>query len=133
MRNHREIHRKAFYLIGNYEEGSEMTCDRICEEYGIRPDRLAVVPHSVALMDAASKGMLIPLLMRCFHSEKGDGLYPLATKLRDLTEAIFEWLGEEDTSDACERETRKKPQIFVADGSRGLYASHALGQSAGIR
>ncbi|MBR6230299.1 MAG: hypothetical protein IKQ97_11220 [Eubacterium sp.] len=50
IRNHREIHRKAFYLIGNYEEDSEFTAERIGREYGIREDRLATVPHSVYLM-----------------------------------------------------------------------------------
>ena len=116
LRNHREIHKKAFYLIGNYEEASELTCERVCEDYGIRRERLAAVPRDVFLLDAASRGVMIPFLMRCFHSERGDVVFPLAEKLREATGRLFEWMSEEDGSYAYERASRKNAQALVADG-----------------
>ena len=132
LRNHREIHGKAFYLIGNYEGESEMTRERICEEYGNRPNRIAGVPHSIYLMDAASRGVMIPFLMRCFHSERGDIIFPLAEQLRKMTRELFDWF-EEDRTYVFRREPKEKGHTMVADGGVGMYAARSLHKPCIVR
>ena len=124
FRNHKEVHRKAFYLIGNYEDKSELTQERLCREYGVAPVRISVIPHCTSLMDAVSKGVMIPYLMRVFHSEKGDILYPMSCWLRDMMQKMVVWLGEgEPGEEKHGYEYVAKPvcAAYVADHSDGVY------------
>ncbi len=124
--NHRDIHRKAFYLIGNYEEESELTPARLCREYGVRKERIATVPHSVSMMDAVSKGVMIPFLMRCFHSETGDAPEETGRQLHEAAERLFGWM-EPETAMPMEDKKESDPALVrnIAGDERGNWEKEA--------
>lgn len=64
FRNYSSIQEKAFYLIGNYDAGSQLTRGEIMKRYHIPGSRIGVIPHSANFADAISDGKLIPFLLK---------------------------------------------------------------------
>ena len=120
--NHRELHKKAFYIIGNYEADSDLTKDEIVSLYGLSNDRVAVIPHDAGMMDAISKGTLIPYIMQAFHCEVHKKGFEMARALRDAMDAFFCWLGDEEETHIDEKGVSGYPAM-VAEGNIKRYPS----------
>lgn len=125
FKNHRDIHEKSFYLLGNYDAESDLTIERISDEYRIPPERIAAIPHNAAFMDAISKGMLIPFLMRCFHCERDDVLYDFATTLGQVAAKVLGFVGAGEEENAYEVFSEGSYPAFVAGGGSASYGAYA--------
>ena len=129
--NHANIHRKSFYILGNYEEKSELNVEKFSRDYGISPDRIGVIPHSAYLNDAVSKGAMVSFLMNCYQGEL-PGTQTLKESLDSISEKLFDRLHgvrRERGHDAIYEDVHK---AYVADGGVSLYASYSRGKKAGI-
>ena len=120
---HRELHRKAFYILGNYEAESDLTRDEIVSQYGIDGKRIAVIPRDVEMMDAISHGALIPYVMQCYHCEAHEESFAMARAMREAMDAVLDWLGEEETSGVYDLSQRKSTATMVADGGSSRYVA----------
>jgi hypothetical protein len=67
FRNYSEIRRKAFYLIGDYDEESEFSKAAIMDKYDVPGNRIGTIPHNIRFADAVSDGRLIPFLLRNYE------------------------------------------------------------------
>lgn len=64
FRNYSAIQERAFYLIGNYDEDSQLTRGEIMKRYQIPGCQIGVIPHNANFSDAISDGNLIPFLLK---------------------------------------------------------------------
>ena len=129
--NHANIHRKSFYILGNYEEESELSAEKFSRDYGISQDRIGVIPHSAYLNDAVSKGAMVSFLMNCYQGEL-PGTQTLKESLDSISEKLFDRLHgvrRERGHDAIYEDVHK---AYVADGGVSLYASYSRGKKTGI-
>ncbi|MCH5252271.1 MAG: hypothetical protein J1F22_04795 [Lachnospiraceae bacterium] len=86
FRNYSSIRQKAFYLIGNYDERSELTKGAIMTQYRIPGSRIGTIPHNVQFSDAISEGMIIPFLLKNYSCEKGEANYPFMAAAKEAVE-----------------------------------------------
>lgn len=99
FRNYSSIKEKAFYLIGNYDEHSELTKGAIIRRYGIPGSKVATIPHNVRFSDAVSDGRLIPFLLKNYECGRQDDNYAFMAAAREAVELfrnqlqIFKELG----------------------------------------
>ena len=129
--NHANIHRKTFYILGNYEEKSELSMERFSRDYGISPDRIGAIPHSAFLNDAVSKGAVVSFLMNCFKGELS-GTELLKESLDSISEKLFDRMHgvrREHGYDSVYEDVHK---AYVADGGISLYASYSRGAKTGV-
>lgn len=89
FRNYSEIRKKAFYLIGNYDEGSELTRGEVIKRYEIPGSQLGIIPHNVQFSDALSDGKLIPFLLRNYHCGESDCNYHFMASVKEAAD-LFE-------------------------------------------
>ncbi len=89
FRNYSEIRKKAFYLIGNYDEGSELTRGEVIKRYEIPGSQLGIIPHNVQFSDALSDGELIPFLLRNYHCGESDCNYHFMASVKEAAD-LFE-------------------------------------------
>ena len=121
--NHKEIRKKAFYIMGNYDEDSDMTVGRIIDEYGIDEDRIAILPHYTMLMDSVSRGVLIPFVMRLFHCTGDDVMYPFALDMEIMVKKVLGFIGSEvQEVGAYERVQESRKALLVANRSDDHYS-----------
>lgn len=83
FRNYSDIRKRAFYLIGNYDEESELTRAKILKRYDIPPNCLGIIPHNVQFSDAVSDGMLIPFLLKNYHCGEENRNYRFIASARE--------------------------------------------------
>ena len=117
--NHANIHRKSFYILVNYEEDSERCVDKFCSDYGISPDRVGTVPHSMFLNDAVSKGAMVSFLIKLFREEL-PGMESFKSSLDSTADKLFLRMHEkrgEYGYDALYEDVHK---AFVADGGNAF-------------
>lgn len=86
FRNYSSVKEKAFYLIGNYDENSELTKGVITREYGIPGSKIATIPHNIRFSDAVSDGRLIPFLLKNYSCERWDENYEFIAAAREAVE-----------------------------------------------
>lgn len=86
FRNYSSVKEKAFYLIGNYDENSELTKGAITREYGIPGNKIATIPHNIKFSDAVSAGRLIPFLLKNYRCERWDENYGFIAAAREAEE-----------------------------------------------
>lgn len=67
FRNYSALREKAFYLIGNYDDESEMNKYTIMGKYGVPEDEIGTIPHNTQFADAVSGGRLIPFLLKNYR------------------------------------------------------------------
>ena len=89
FRNYSDIRKKAFYLIGNYDEGSELTRGEVIKRYEIPGSQLGIIPHNVQFSDALSDGELIPFLLRNYHCGEYDCNYHFMASAKEASD-LFE-------------------------------------------
>lgn len=89
FRNYSDIQKKAFYLIGNYDEDSEMTRGAVLKRYQIPGSRLGVIPHNVQFSDALSDGELIPFLLKNYYCREFDRNYHFMASAKEAA-VLFE-------------------------------------------
>lgn len=71
FRNFSSIQKHAFYLIGNYDAGSQLTKERIQRKYHIQANQIGVIPHNADFLDAVSEGKVISFLSKNYSCAKG--------------------------------------------------------------
>lgn len=72
FRNYSSIQERAFYLIGNYDAGSQLTRGEIMKRYHIPGSQIGVIPHNANFSDAISNGKLIPFLLKNYPCPRDD-------------------------------------------------------------
>lgn len=83
--NYSSIQKKAFYVIGNYDEEANLSRGTIMRKYGIPGCQIAVIPHSAQFSDALSEGTTIPFLLGNYNCEENSPNYPF---IRGAKEAV---------------------------------------------
>ena len=122
--NHAGIHRRAFYLIGNYDESSEFNAEKLSRDYGISKNRIGAIPHIAALNDAVSRGTVVSFLMKCFQGELSEETAGLKESLDDIAGKLFKRMVEVKKKHEYSTVYERIPELYVADGAAGLYASY---------
>lgn len=90
FRNYTSIQKKAFYLIGDYDEQSELTRGEIMKQYHIPGSQIGTIPHNTGFSDAISEGRLIPFLLRHYSCDQRDSQYSFMETVRE-TVALFHY------------------------------------------
>ena len=129
--NHANIHRKSFYILGNYEEESELSVEKFSRDYGISQDRIGVIPHSAYLNDAVSKGAMVSFLMNCYQEEL-PGTQTLKESLDSISEKLFDRMHGVRRGRGHDAIYENVHKGYVADGGVSLYASYSRGEKTGI-
>ncbi len=70
FRNYSQMQEKAFYLIGNYDDNSELSKAYLTRKYGIPGSHIGTIPHNVQFSDAVSEGKVIPFLLRDYRCQE---------------------------------------------------------------
>ena len=86
FRNYSSIQEKAFYLIGDYDNRSELTRGEIMRRFHIPGSRIGTIPHDSGFSDAISDGKLIPFLMRHYSCCYGDERYPFMAAAKEAVD-----------------------------------------------
>lgn len=86
FRNYASIQKKAFYLIGDYDEASELTRGEIKKRFHIPGSRIGTIPHNPAFSDAVSEGRLIPFLLKHYACGYEDEQYFFMKAARETVE-----------------------------------------------
>lgn len=88
FRNYSAIQEKAFYLLGNYEEDSELSRMTIAQKYHLPGNRLGIIPHNVAFSDAISRGEVISFLSTYYDCSKENPNYKFMESAKEAV-ALF--------------------------------------------
>lgn len=88
FRNYSDIRKKAFYIIGNYEEERALNKHAIMQEYGIMENRIGTILHNRDFADALSSGQLIPFLSKNYCCAPDDENYPFIAAAKEA-EQLF--------------------------------------------
>lgn len=86
FRNYSSIRQKAFYLIGDYDEKSELTRAEIMKRFFISGSQIGTIPHNTGFSDAISKGQLIPFLLKNYTCHYGDDQYPFMAAAKEAVD-----------------------------------------------
>lgn len=86
FRNYASIQKKAFYLIGDYDEKSELTRGEIKKRFHIPGSQIGIIPHNPSFSDAVSEGRLIPFLLRHYSCGYDDEQYLFMKAVRETVE-----------------------------------------------
>ena len=86
FRNYSSIQEKAFYLIGDYDNRSELTRGEIMRRFHIPGSQIGTIPHDSGFSDAISEGKLIPFLMRHYSCCYEDERYPFMAAAKEAVE-----------------------------------------------
>lgn len=86
FRNYSSIQEKAFYLIGDYDNRSELTRGEIMRRFRIPGSRIGTIPHDSGFSDAVSDGKLIPFLMRHYSCCYGDERFPFMAAAKEAVD-----------------------------------------------
>lgn len=89
FRNYSEIRKKAFYVIGNYEENSTLSRERIIKKYRLNAEKIGIIPHNIDFQDAISQGNLIPFLVNHFNCRKRNGNYAFMKAAKETEELFY--------------------------------------------
>lgn len=83
FQNYSEIQKKAFYLISNYEEDSDLSKAAVVSRYQIPGNQIGTIPHSRYFADAVSEGKLIPFLLKNYDCVPDDPNYGFIRAARE--------------------------------------------------
>lgn len=86
FRNYSSIQEKAFYLIGDYDNRSELTRGEIMRRFHIPGSQIGTIPHDSGFSDAVSDGKLIPFLMRHYFCCYGDERFPFMAAAKEAVD-----------------------------------------------
>ena len=86
FRNYSSIQEKAFYLIGDYDNHSELTRGEIMRRFHIPGSQIGTIPHDSGFSDAISEGQLIPFLLRHYSCCYGDARYPFMAAAKEAVD-----------------------------------------------
>lgn len=89
FRNYSDVRKKAFYLIGNYEEERTLNKRAIMQEYGIMENQIGTVLHHSGFADALSNGQLIPFLLRNYYCGQGDENYSFIAAAKEAEQLFY--------------------------------------------
>lgn len=92
FRNYSGIRKKAFYVVGNYEEHSALSRDRIIKKYQLDADKIGIIPHNIDFQDAISQGNLIPFLVNHFRCRKRNDNYAFMKAAKETEELFYRQL-----------------------------------------
>lgn len=87
--NYSSIQKKAFYIIGNYDENVNLTRGKIMRKYGIPGQQIAVIPHCAQFSDALSEGTTIPFLLGNYSCGEESPNYPFMQGAKEAAQ-LFE-------------------------------------------
>lgn len=91
FRNYSDVQRKAFYLVSNYDEDSDLSKAEIVSRFRIPGNQIGTIPHSSGFADAVSEGKLIPFLLKNYDCVPDDPNY---TFIRGARESANLFLGK---------------------------------------
>lgn len=86
FRNYSSIQKKAFYLLGDYDEKSQLTRGEIGKRFHIPGGKMGTIPHNPAFSDAVSAGQLIPFLLRHNSCGPDDEQYSFMKAVREAVD-----------------------------------------------
>lgn len=89
FRNFSDIRKKAFYIVGNYEEERTLNKHAIMQKYGIMEDRIGTVFHNSDFADALSNGQLIPFLSKNYCCNPDDVNYPFINAAKQAEQLFY--------------------------------------------
>lgn len=89
FRNYSDIRKKAFYIIGNYEEERTLNKRAIMQEYGIMGNQIGTVLHNSGFADALSNGQLIPFLSKNYCCDPYDENYPFIAAAKEAEQLFY--------------------------------------------
>lgn len=94
FKNFTEIQKKAFYIIGNYEENRSLNQGVIMEKYHIPQNQIGMIPHCCEYADALSNGCLIPFLSENYGCGIQNHNYPFIAAAQRTKQLLIEQIAE---------------------------------------
>lgn len=92
--NFSDIRSKAFYLIGDYDEGSDWTKSAIAKEFGVSDISIGTIPHSTSFANAISEGKVIPFLLHNYDCVPESSNYSFIKTSREAAGLLRKCLSE---------------------------------------
>ena len=68
----KDIAKKAFFLVGKYDELSRENVAQIRQRYGIDRNNIAIVPYNIHFHDAVHEGKLVSYISKCINARDAD-------------------------------------------------------------
>ena len=129
--NHASIHRKTFYVLGNYEEDSELSAERLSRDYGVSMERIGTIPHCAYINDAVSRGAIVSSMMNCFQGDQ-TGTEKLKESLDSIATGLFKRMHDMGKDQGYDTANKTRYKTFVADGGVSYYGSYNRRAQIGI-
>lgn len=87
--NYRSLDQKAVYMIGSYQEASNLNLNNLIRKYKIPRDKAGVIPYHTELKDSLSEGTLLKFLTRNYTCTKKDDNYLFMKSLKAAADMVM--------------------------------------------
>ncbi len=91
-----EMRKKAVYLVGKYDEGSNEDVRNICNKFNISKDSIAVIPYNIGFHDALHEGKLVSFLEKHMMARRTDENFAFINSVYRATDMILRRAGYDD-------------------------------------
>ena len=68
----KDIAKKAFFLVGKYDESSRENVAQIRQRYGIDRNNIAIIPYNIHFHDAVHEGKLVSYISKSINARDAD-------------------------------------------------------------
>lgn len=87
------LRRKTVFVVGKYDEDSNINLESIVQKYGLENDLVGVVPYNIHFHDAISEGRVVEFISKSMYSRRNDVNFQFINQLYKTTNLVLRKAG----------------------------------------